>query len=407
MRAGWQVKTLDEVLQKTGTINPLLSPEAEFDYIDVSSISNATFQIEEIQRLKGKDAPSRARRLVKTNDILFATIRPTLKRLAIVPEHLHDQVCSTGYFVLRPKKELDYRFVFYYLFSDDFMVQMEKLQKGASYPAVTDGEVRAQTIAFPPLPEQQRIVGILDDAFDCIATAKANAEKNLKNARALFEGALSAIVGQSDCSSWLKTTVEDVALKRKGAIRTGPFGSQLLTSEFVDDGIAVLGIDNAVNNEFRWGKKRFISTEKFQQGMTRYQVYPGDVLITIMGTCGRCAIVPEDIPTAINTKHLCCITLDPKKCSPEFLHAYFLYHPVSKEFLGRRAIGSIMAGLNMGIIKELPLLLPPLDTQAAIVNTLDSLREETQRLESIYQQKVAAFDELKKSLLDKAFSGAL
>jgi restriction endonuclease S subunit len=162
MKAGWRTKTLGEVLQKTNTINPLQFPEVEFDYIDVSSVSNTTFQIEETQRLKGKDAPSRARRLVKTNDVIFATVRPTLRRIAIVPAHLDNQVCSTGYFVLRPKVEIDYRFVFYWLFTDYFMGQMECLQKGASYPAVTDGEVRSQIIPVPPLPEQQRIVAKLD-----------------------------------------------------------------------------------------------------------------------------------------------------------------------------------------------------------------------------------------------------
>src|SRR5690349_21131255 len=113
---GWQTKTLGEVLQETETRNPLQSPEAEFDYIDVSSVSNTTFQIEETQRLKGKDAPSRARRLIRANDILFATVRPTLQRIAIVPEHLDNQICSTGYFVLRPKPGIDHRFVFYSLF---------------------------------------------------------------------------------------------------------------------------------------------------------------------------------------------------------------------------------------------------------------------------------------------------
>jgi type I restriction enzyme S subunit len=143
MKTGWQTKALGDILIKTETVNPLQSPAAEFDYIDVSSISNKTFSIEETQRLKGKDAPSRARRLVRANDILFATIRPTLQRIAIVPNELDQQVCSTGYFVLRPKPELNYRFIFYSLFTEAFMSQMERLQKGASYPAVTDGEVRS------------------------------------------------------------------------------------------------------------------------------------------------------------------------------------------------------------------------------------------------------------------------
>jgi type I restriction enzyme S subunit len=98
-----------------------------------------------------------------------------LQRIAVVPENFDKQVCSTGYFVLRAKPEIDHRFVFYFLFTEDFTGQMESLQKGASYPAVTDGDVKAQVIPVPPLPEQQRIVGILDETFAGIATAKANA----------------------------------------------------------------------------------------------------------------------------------------------------------------------------------------------------------------------------------------
>ena len=187
MNAGWQRKALSDLLIRTETVNPALVPESEFEYVDVSSVCNATFKIGQTQSLKGKDAPSRARKLIRTNDVLFATIRPTLQRIAVVPEELDQQVCSTGYFVLRPNKNLNYRYLYYFLFTDDFMGAMQNLQKGASYPAVTDGEVKAQVIAYPPLPEQQRIVLILDEAFEGIATATANAEKNLSNARELFQ----------------------------------------------------------------------------------------------------------------------------------------------------------------------------------------------------------------------------
>ena len=187
MREGWQTKTLGEVLCRTESVNPAASPDVDFDYIDVSSVSYETFVIETTQRMKGKDAPSRARRLVRSRDVLFATIRPTLKRIAITPDTLDRQVGSTGYFVMRPNEEVDHRFLFYFLFTDQFMGAMAALQKGASYPAVTDAEVRAQSIMFPAICEQRRIVAILDEAFEGIATAKAHAEKNLRNARQLFE----------------------------------------------------------------------------------------------------------------------------------------------------------------------------------------------------------------------------
>ena len=405
MKIGWTTQTLGDVLVRTETIDPTRSPQAEFDYIDVSSVSNETLTIQATQRLKGKDAPSRARKLVRTNDVLFATIRPTLRRIAIVTDDLNGQVCSTGYFVLRAKPGVDHRFLFYFLQTEDFMAAMETLQKGASYPAVTDGDVRSRPIPVPPLTEQQRIVGMLDDAFAGLTTATANTEQNLQNASALFESYLQSVFAQRD-TAWTEKSVKQIAAPAKGSIRTGPFGSQLLHSEFVDEGIAVLGIDNAVANEFRWGKSRFITPEKYRQ-LQRYTVYPGDVLITIMGTCGRCAIVPDDIPTAINTKHLCCITLDRKECLPGYLHLYFLYAPRSREFLAKHAKGAIMDGLNMGLIQALPVMLPPIEKQAAIVGVADSLREETQRLAAVYERKLAALAALKKSLLDRAFKGDL
>ena len=160
---GWEERSLGEVIQKTETINPLSSPEKEFIYIDVSSVSNKTFTVEITNVIKGKDAPSRARKLVKTGDVIFATVRPTLRRIALITKDFNNQVCSTGYFVFRTKTMLNNALLFHYLFTKSFNDRMEKLQKGASYPAVTDEQVREQTISFPlSLDEQQAIVKKLD-----------------------------------------------------------------------------------------------------------------------------------------------------------------------------------------------------------------------------------------------------
>jgi type I restriction enzyme S subunit len=305
--------------------------------------------------------------------------------------------------VLRPNRNavID-NWIIYHLNHSD----LTEFVSGLTVPKLNQGSLREIPVLVPPLPEQRRIVAILDEAFEGIAVAKANAEKNLKNTSLLFQSGYNIIfndIGNDDCR---RTTVSDVAHSSKGSMRTGPFGSQLLHSEFVDEGVAVLGIDNAVNNEFRWDKRRYITGEKYKE-LSRYRVKPGDVLITIMGTCGRCAIVPDDIPLAINTKHLCCITLDTTKCLPEFLHGYFLYHLLALDFLASRAKGSIMEGLNMGIIAELPLLLPSLEQQQKIAESVDSLREDTNRLESIYKSKLEQLDALKKSLLHHAFTGQL
>ena len=160
---GWEEKRLGEVIQKTETIDPTKNPNKEFIYLDVSSVNKENLTIENTSLIIGKDAPSRARKLIRTDDVIFATVRPTLRRIAIIPEEFNKQVCSTGYFVLRTKEPLNNKLVFYFLQTDGFNEKMEKLQKGASYPAVTDGEVMSQIIPYPKsLTGQKSIVTKLD-----------------------------------------------------------------------------------------------------------------------------------------------------------------------------------------------------------------------------------------------------
>ena len=118
----WEVKPLGDVIERTEQIDPTRKPDEAFSYVDVSGVSNETFTISEPVVLYGKDAPSRARKQMRAGDVLFATVRPTLKRIAIVPEELDGQVASTGYFVFRPKPTLTNRFLFYYLLSDLFRI---------------------------------------------------------------------------------------------------------------------------------------------------------------------------------------------------------------------------------------------------------------------------------------------
>jgi type I restriction enzyme S subunit len=278
---------------------------------------------------------------------------------------------------------------------------------GVTVPKLNQAKLRSIPVPVPPLPEQKRIVAILDEAFEGIDQAIANTEKNIANARELLEQIIATrIFSATRQLEWKRTTVADVALDEKGSIRTGPFGSQLLHSEFVDEGIAVLGIDNAVENRFRWGKRRYITEEKFRQ-LSRYQVKPGDVLITIMGTCGRCAVVPDDISIAINTKHLCCISLEQSRCMPAYLHSYFLHHPAAHEYLLREAKGAIMSGLNMGIIKNLPLLLPPIGEQQQVVTEIEQATLQSDQLLATYDRKLSALQCCKQSILQKAISGGL
>jgi len=201
-----------------------------------------------------------------------------------------------------------------------------------------------------------------------------------------------------DKKKWPFIKLEDVAAKTKNSMRTGPFGSDLLHSEFVEAGVFVLGIDNVVNNRFEWSKSRFITEEKYQK-LKRYTVFPGDMLISIMGTIGRVAIVPHDMPPAINSKHLAAITLNREQCNPSFVSFLLQASPDIIKQLAIKGRGAIMNGLNLGIIKELKFHLPtlPLQTRfAAIMANIECQKE-------IVRQQQAESEALFGRLLQEAF----
>ena len=193
-RVEYNTAILSSVIEKSETINPSsVFPNDEFEYVDVSSVNRNSLQIEETQTLLGAKAPSRARRLIKKDDVIFATVRPTLKRVAIVPAELDRQVCSTGYIVLRPKPEtILSSYLFYFLISEKVMFEMKKLQSGASYPAVSDTQVKSLCISYPSLTEQQLIVDKLDSAFVEIELV----DKTIKKKQANYQALKSAILAQ-------------------------------------------------------------------------------------------------------------------------------------------------------------------------------------------------------------------
>lgn len=269
---------------------------------------------------------------------------------------------------------------------------LESLGNGATFKEVSKAVVERIEIPLPPLDEQRRIAAILDQT-DAL--------------RQLCERALLLLAALEESKFWdLFVEEQDDPLVKvssvAASIRTGPFGSQLLHSEFTDQGVAVLGIDNAVSNEFVWAKSRFISEAKYQV-LKRYRVYPGDVLLTIMGTCGRVAIVPEGIPISINTKHLCCITPDTSKVLPEYLHGALLRHPNVLRQLGVSERGAVMPGLNMQLIKDAEIPLPSMERQNQYTQFVAQVRSQT----ILDRNRLLKANQLFASLQHRAFSGEL
>ena len=187
----WEVVPLIDMVEKTKQREPRKAPEASFQYIDVSSVSNKMFQIKSYTEYRGAEAPSRARRVVKSGDVIFATVRPYLKRIAVVPDHLDDQICSTAFCVIRARKDLaDHKFIFYLMLSDDFVNRVSEHQRGSSYPAVSNTDVLNQSVPLPTLDEQREIACILSSA-----DRKIEAEEQRKAAlQALFKSMLQQLM---------------------------------------------------------------------------------------------------------------------------------------------------------------------------------------------------------------------
>lgn len=312
---------------------------------------------------------AQSRSMLLPGDLLI-TIAGTLGRVGYVPETAQESNCNQAVaFVRLDSKRIDYRFACYMLQADKVITPLLDLKKVGTIGNLNLEQIGGLRIPVPSLTEQNEIVAVLESCSKISRLWRVGRQ----NTEDLIVSNYLEFVFSAVSKSWPMTTIEDLST----SMRTGPFGSQLLHSEFTDSGIAVLGIDNAVNNFFSWKERRFISEEKYVS-LKRYTVFPGDLIITIMGTCGRCAIVPDDIPTAINTKHLCCITLDSKKMLPEFLHATLLNHPGVLRELGAAQRGAIMDGLNMGIIKDTHVPVPPISLQ-------NQFRESTKTLNSLHK----------------------
>ncbi len=307
---------------------------------------------------------------------------------------------STDVFVLVPKREnISVKYV-YYFFSYRKEI-LEKGFKGAGLKHLSSEYTKKIQIPLPvdqdgnpDLAEQKRIVSILEKA------------EELKKKRAEADQTMDRLIPSLYKKFFAFDKFPEIEIKNiikdKSAIRTGPFGSQLHHHEFISAGVPVLGIDNAVLNTFRWGKIRCLPLEKYKS-FKRFRVYPGDVLVTIMGTVGRACVTPDNLPECMSTKHLCVITPDSSKINPVYLWAALLYDQNVRTQTKNVAKGAIMEGWNSTIIKQIKISVPPIDLQ----NEFSDIVKELKLYKEKQEQSAEKIDEVFQSLLARAFSGEL
>jgi len=297
---------------------------------------------------------------------------------------------ADGVKVLRPRQFLIPKFFFYQIQT----ANLDSLGYARHYKLLRD-----LNIAYPPPSEQQRIVGILDEAFECIATAKANAEKNLQNARTLFESYLQSVFTQRG-EEW----VEKLLAECVQDISTGPFGSLLHKSDYEHGGIPLVNPINIEGDEIIPDERKTVGKETAKK-LARYALRENDIVIGRRGEIGRCAVTTRD-----QAGWLCgtgCFIIRPsEETDPHFLTHLLRSRPY-RERLEGVAERATMPSISNDDLAELVIWLPPVPEQRRMVTLLRKLSDETQRLEAICKLKLAALSALRTSLLHQAFTGAL
>ncbi|MCE2733097.1 MAG: restriction endonuclease subunit S [Flammeovirgaceae bacterium] len=292
--------------------------------------------------------------LVQKDDILLS-LSGTIK---VYKWHGTEALLNQRIVKIKPKKNTNIDWV-YYKISHSIEEVINKA-KSATIKNVSVNDIKSLDVLLPDLETQNKIVAILDKAKAILDKR----EETIKMYDELLKATFLEMFGiqNPNFNYWKNVSVGSLG-KNSKSFRTGPFGSSLKHDRFKEEGeVAVLGIDNAVDNVFKWKKKRYLSKDEFDE-FKRYQVFPKDVIITIMGTVGRSAVIPDDIGIAINTKHLAAITLDETKCNPYYF-AYSIHsNPYIQFQLKARARGAVMDGFNLTLIKELKLKDAPIELQ--------------------------------------------
>lgn len=298
-------------------------------------------------------------------------------------------------------KVLDNWIVYFLNFSD-----LSKYITGLTVPKLNQAKMREIVFPLPPLPEQQRIVAILDEAFDAIATAKENAEKNLQNARELFESYLQSVFANPG-DGWEEKKLGDENLLE---IIDGDRGKNYpKKSDFLEKGYCLfMNTKNVRPDGFDFKTTMFIN-EKKDKALGHGKLKRSDVVMTTRGTIGNLGIYSEDVDyenIRINSGMLI-FRPNLKVIIPEYLFE-ILRSGIIKVQINKHVSGAAQPQLPIKTLVNFTFPVPKfLPEQRAIVAKLDALSAETKKLEAIYRQKLADLDELKKAVLQKAFNGEL
>lgn len=384
-----KVVSLAEVTERVQTWTPARSPEMRFDYLDLSSVDNRTKRVTTSVRLAGSEAPSRARQLVREGDVLVSTVRPNLNAVAVIDDDLNGATASTGFTVLRPKANLDTRYLFHWVRSTSFIRDMVRKATGASYPAVSDRIVKESVLPLPSLDEQRRIADILD----CADALHAKQRQVVTHLDDLAQSIFTEMFSDEPAQSF--RPVSEVCDRITVGVVIKP------ASHYVETGVPALRTLNVKPGWIDRAELVYFSEESNDGPLAKSKLRTGDVVVSRTGRAGVAAVVPPSLDGA-NAIDL--IVVSPTSGSLDSLY----FEALLNSQFGARLVageqrGQIQQHFNVGSLKSAEIPVPSPSRQKCFADKLRHIRG----LQVQVSDVLADLDELFASLQSRAFYGKL
>jgi type I restriction enzyme S subunit len=380
----------------------------------MQNIDNDKF-IPDFRRFVTKEKFEEIKRSAVTNGDVIISKTGSLGYVAIIPERFERAVITSRLAKLSIDwNQIEKKYFFHYLIYLRDKGYWQKIAKGTTMKILNIGQLAETEVPLPLMPEQKAIVLKIEELLSDIENGKQQlyiAQQQLKVYRqsllkTAFEGKLTNkdVKGGELPKGWNVVSITDLADKNKHSLKAGPFGSSLKKDFYVKEGYKIYGQEQVIRDDPFFGDY-YINEEKYQE-LISCKIRPFDVLISLVGTVGKVLILPENCKSGIINPRLIKISLNTELYLPKFFKYYFESSFV-KSLYGNKAQGTTMDVLNLGIIKTIPFLLPPLIEQQLIVDELESKLTICNKIEETLFLSLQQAETLRQSILKKAFEGRL
>lgn len=330
-------------------------------------------------------------------DLLVSRLPDPVGKSCIIPDLKIKMITGVDCTIIRPKDYLLSEYLAFYQMSNQYLKDVQTRVTGTTRSRISRKNLGFIQIPIPPLPEQKQIVALLDKAFTAIDQAQANIEKNIENEKELFQSKLNAIFSQRS-DGW--------EVKTLGEIGTLTSSKRIFKKEYVKEGVPFYRSKEIkeLGNRKEISLELFISEERYNEIREKFSVpKQGDVLLTAVGTIGEMYVVKKDDKFYFKDGNIMWLK------DFDTLNSYYLKYALSNyvELLNSMSKGSAYSALTISTLKKYSIPVPSDSKQVEVVNSLNELKNKTYEIESHYRQKLTNLEDLKKSILQKAFSGEL